>query len=73
MCDECARLRSVYEKEVERLAVAQRELARYEVTNGKNIFDRLWKECESALKALWNLREEMARHRHTEDTLSAHG
>jgi hypothetical protein len=62
MCPECARLRAKYGTAVEGLTAAQRELARYRIANDPNNVSRLWKECESALRTLWTLRAEMARH-----------
>jgi len=62
MCQECARIQASYEQESERLTLAQRDLARYDVRNEQGAFARLWKECESALRALWSIREEMTAH-----------
>jgi hypothetical protein len=75
MCDECARLRTIYTETAERLNTAQRELARYGISSRAKDFARLWTESETALKALWALREEMAKHSatHGEGALSARG
>jgi len=62
MCDECARLQAVYGETAERLITAQRELARYGVAKHAEAFMRLWKECETELKVLWSLRQEMSSH-----------
>ena len=72
MCDECARLQAVYSETAERLLAAQRELARSGST-GNPDFQRLWKECETGLRTLWSLREDMTAHTasHSEGTTPA--
>ena len=73
MCDECARLRAVYAGVSEQLSAAQRKLAQYQRANTE--FGRVWKECESALKRSWKLRDEIAAHAatHEDDAIKAHG
>jgi len=73
MCDECARLQAVYKETTEQLVAAQRELARFGVGNEGDAFTRLWKECDTKLRAIWNLREEIAGHAatHSAGSMSA--
>jgi hypothetical protein len=73
MCQECARIQVEYQRESARLSTAQRELALYKLGNDQIALAPLWTECVSALRALWRLREEMAKHAagHAEGSLSA--
>jgi len=54
MCQECARIQAAYEKESERLAAAQRDLARYEVRDDQSglcsLMARVRACAESALE-----------------------
>jgi hypothetical protein len=63
MCDECLRLQSIHAEAAERLLMIQREMATYAKARDTNIFLGLWKDSEAALKALWNIRDEMAKHK----------
>jgi hypothetical protein len=68
MCDECASLQKRHVETTERLLAAQRDLARHGA-NRNGEFERLWSECQTSLKTLWSLRQEMERH---VCTVSAH-
>ena len=58
----------------DRVTAMQRELATYDIARSRDSFLNLWKESQKALKELWDLREEMARHAatHTQG-LESHG
>lgn len=78
MCQECARLHATYEDASARLAIARGELAGYLSAKGEEAFARRWKDCLSALRGLWSLREEMAIHvashgESAESAMSSHG
>jgi len=72
-CDECQRLRGQYEATANRLTATQRDLANYDLLRSGD-FVKLWNESESALKALWRMREEMLAHAasHQEGVTSMH-
>jgi len=59
-CPECARLHAAYADARERLAAAQRELARYKTP--PQDFERLWMQCNAALDSLAKVRAEMTAH-----------
>ncbi len=62
MCNECTQLRASHSETAERLLEAQRELARYDLANSERYLT-VWNECETRLKTLWRIREELAAHR----------
>lgn len=72
MCQECARIQDAYQHQSARLSAAQRELALFQLDKDRK-FAPLWTEYVNALRELWLLREEMARHavEHAHGPLSA--
>ena len=46
----------------QRLVAAQSRLAAYDLSRTSTDFLELWNSCETALKEIWQLREQMAAH-----------
>ena len=75
MYQECSRLRAAESETARRLAEAQRQLAQYRTAADEEEVARVWKLCESALRTLWKLREDMTAHvaMHDNDSMAAQG